>query len=101
MPRRVVDGPTLLREACEMGEATFRQVAELEHAADDELEQPLASSPLQPFWLNESDSLLFFRVTKTACIFGLARGEGFIISRWGLGWLLVLRKLLSEAAECI
>lgn len=43
MPRRIADGPTLLREACDMGEATFRQVAALEHAADDELEEPLAS----------------------------------------------------------
>lgn len=64
-----------------MGEATFRQVAALEHASDDELEQPLASSPLQPFWLNESDSLLFYRISKSACIFGLAHGEGFLISR--------------------
>lgn len=43
---------------------------------------PAAGSPLQPFWLNESDSLLFYRLTKSACIFGLARGEGFLISRW-------------------
>ena len=43
MPRRVADGPTLLREACDMGEATFRQVAALEHADDDELAEPLAS----------------------------------------------------------
>ena len=43
MPRRVADGPTLLREACDMGETTFRQVAALEHADDDELEEPLAS----------------------------------------------------------
>ena len=40
-----------------------------------------AGSPLQPFWLNESDSLLFYSLTKSACILGLARGEGFLISR--------------------
>ena len=41
MPRRVLDGPTLLRQACEMGEGTFRHVAALEHA--DDLQEPLTS----------------------------------------------------------
>lgn len=40
-----------------------------------------AASPIQPFWINESDSILFYKLTKTACLLGVASGQGFLIAR--------------------
>lgn len=40
-----------------------------------------AESPIQPFWIDESDALLFYSLTKVACVVGFARGSGFLIHR--------------------
>ena len=41
----------------------------------------MAGSPIQPYWISESDAVLFYTLTKSACIAGCARGNGFMLAR--------------------
>lgn len=43
---------------------------------------PLTGMPLSARWVSEADSLLIYRTTKTACLLGSVKGDGFVISRW-------------------
>lgn len=79
---QVADRTTVLQAACALGECVYNRVGELEAAADsDELSTRLAGMPLSARWVSEADSLLIYRTTKTACLLGLVKGDGFVISR--------------------
>lgn len=49
---------------------------------------PSACPPacLQPFWVAQAQAILFYHFTKTACLVGRAKGEGFLVTRCALLW---------------
>lgn len=73
---------SILTGACEQGQQILQNIMGVVESRAKDVTLALAvSSPLQPFWVSESDSLLFYQLKKSACFLGVASGTGFIISR--------------------
>lgn len=73
----------LLRVTCSQGETILHDILAVEeHQAQGEVTLALAvASPLRPQLVSESNSVLFYSLSKTACLLGVSRGTGFVINR--------------------
>lgn len=73
----------LLRQACTEAESILKEILEkAEHRANGAVTLALAvQSPLRPQLVSESNSILFYRLKRSACLLGVTTGSGFIISR--------------------
>lgn len=74
------DNRTQLQTACANGQDILREVTARDRSNDA---RPLNvfRSPLRPFWIEQSDSILFYRARKTGCLISRTQGEGFLIHR--------------------
>ena len=78
-----LDRKIILNRECAEAEAIIREIVQQENADLQASSRPLSwdESPLKPWIINQAQTLLVFRMRKTAFLYGSVSGSGILMKR--------------------